>query len=131
MHAVSYGMNPHTAGFFAFSSAYEVDGGPGEARVRVIARYGDKDLLVSGWLEGEATIAGRPAAVEVGVGAGRVVLLGFRVQHRGQSHATFRLLFNAIFTADPPVPNPLRTRGRTAERRGQISITESPGHRNR
>jgi hypothetical protein len=98
MQAGAYGMNPHTAGFFAFSSAYEVVA-PGEARVRVIARYGDKDLLVSGWLEGEATIAGRPAAVEVGVGAGRVVLLGFPVQHRGQSDATFRLLFNAIFTA--------------------------------
>jgi hypothetical protein len=76
----------------------------------VIARYGDEDLLVSGWLEGEATIAGRPAAVEVGVGAGRVVLLGFRVQHRGQSHATFRLLFNAIFTAaaESPQPRPSR-----------------------
>jgi hypothetical protein len=102
-HAVSYGMYPHTAGFFAFSSAYEVVGS-GDASVRVIARYGDKDLLVSGWLEGEATIAGRPAAVEVGVGAGRVVLLGFRVQHRGQSHATFRLLFNAIFTAASESP---------------------------
>jgi hypothetical protein len=97
MHAVSFGMPPHTAGFFAFSSAYEVVGAA-DASVRAIARYGNRDLLVSGWLEGEATIAGRPAAVEVGVGAGRVVLLGFRVQHRGQSHATFRLLFNAIFT---------------------------------
>ena len=103
MHAVSYGMYPHTAGFFAFSSAYEVVG-TADPSVRVIARYGDKDLLVSGWLEGEATIAGRPAAVEVGVGAGRVVLLGFRVQHRGQSHATFRLLFNAIFTAAAESP---------------------------
>jgi hypothetical protein len=102
-HAVSYGMNPHTAGFFAFSSAYEVVGTV-DPRVRVIARYGDRDLLVSGWLEGEATIAGRPAAVDVSVGAGRVVLLGFRVQHRGQSHATFRLLFNAIFTARADAP---------------------------
>jgi hypothetical protein len=107
MHAVSYGMYPHTAGFFAFSSAYEVVG-TADPSIRVIARYGDKDLLVSGWLEGEATIAGRPAAVEVGVGAGRVVLLGFGVQHRGQSHATFRLLFNAIFTAGADSSRPPR-----------------------
>jgi hypothetical protein len=107
IHAVSFGMKPQTAGFFAFSSAYEVvgtttnppSGSAADASVRVIARYAATDLLVSGWLEGEATIAGRPAAVEAGVGAGRVILLGFPVQHRGQSHATFRLLFNAIFTA--------------------------------
>ena len=43
-------------------------------------------------------IAGRAAVVPARVGAGRVVLLGFRVQHRGQSLATFRLLFNAILT---------------------------------
>ena len=57
------------------------------------------DVLVSGWLEGEAVIAGRPAAADVHVGTGRVVLLGFPVQHRAQSHATFRLLFDSIFTA--------------------------------
>jgi hypothetical protein len=93
----AYGMPPHTAGFFGFSSAYQVTGG--DSSVHVIARYGPKDLLVSGWLEGEQVIAGQPAAVEITVGAGRVVLLGFPVQHRAQSHATFRLLFNALFTA--------------------------------
>jgi len=36
--------------------------------------------------------------VEAKAGAGRVVLLGFRVQHRGQSLATFRFLFNALLT---------------------------------
>jgi hypothetical protein len=108
LNPVSYGMNPHTAGFFAFSSAYEIVGAPnfegptrgGSApRVRTIARYALRNLLVSGWIEGESAIADRPAAVEVSLGAGRIVLLGFPVQHRGQSHATFRLLFNSIFTA--------------------------------
>ncbi len=102
-------MNPHTAGFFAFSSAYETDRAPnvegpapgGSApRVRTIARYAPRNLLVSGWIEGESVIAGRPAAMEVSLGAGHIVLLGFPVQHRGQSHATFRLLFNSIFTAN-------------------------------
>jgi len=34
--------------------------------------------------------------VEVGYGKGHIVLLGFRVQHRGHPHGTFRLLFNAV-----------------------------------
>ncbi len=100
----TYGLPVQTAGFFAFSSAYEVL--PGASNVDTAARYGAKDLLVSGWLEGEQLIAGRAAVVQAAVGAGRVVLLGFRVQHRGQSLATFRLLFNAIFSARQASPSP-------------------------
>jgi hypothetical protein len=92
---IGFGMFEKNAAFFSSGSAYEVGDGPG---VRVIARYGAKDILLSGWLEGEQVIAGRPAVVEAKAGLGRVVLIGFRAQHRGQSLATFRLLFNAILT---------------------------------
>ena len=97
---LAYGMPRETAGFFAFSAAYRPSAG-----TATIATYGQKDVLLSGWLEGEQAIAGQAAVVEAKAGAGRVVLLGFRVQHRGQSLATFRLLFNALFTspAEPMV----------------------------
>jgi hypothetical protein len=104
---LAYGMPLHTAGFFSFSSAYDWPDAasllrgpsPDAIGIETIARYASKDLLVSGWLEGEQVIAGRAAAVQVTMGRGRIVLLGFPVQHRGQSDATFRLLFNAIFTS--------------------------------
>jgi hypothetical protein len=106
---LAFGMNPHAAGFFAFSSAYEptaspwsTDGHSGDyppGSIQTVARYGAKDLLLSGWLEGDDVIAGRSAVVRAAVGAGHIVLLGFPVQHRAQSYATFRLLFNAILTA--------------------------------
>jgi hypothetical protein len=97
---LAYGMPAQTAGFFAFSSAFRPQAG-----AATVATYGQKDVLLSGWLEGEQAIAGQAAVVEANAGAGRVVLLGFRVQHRGQSLATFRLLFNALFTspAEPVV----------------------------
>jgi hypothetical protein len=98
---LTYGMPPRTAGFFSFSSAYAPTstGGSGAeplGPLHTAVHYASRDLLLSGWLEGEEVIAGRAAVVDARVGAGRVVLLGFRVQHRAQSLATFRLLFNAI-----------------------------------
>jgi len=41
-------------------------------------------------------IAGRPTLVSVPYGQGRVVLYGFRVQHRHQAHGTYKLLFNVL-----------------------------------
>ena len=38
------------------------------------------------------------------MGRGRVVVLGFRVQHRGQTWGTFKMLFNAIFLAGTQSP---------------------------
>jgi hypothetical protein len=48
-------------------------------------------------------MAGRAAVVNVEMNAGRIVLFGLRPQHRAQTHATFPLLFNALYlaAADP------------------------------
>ena len=53
--------------------------------------------MMSGWMLGEKHLKNESAALEVPLGKGRIILLGFRVQHRGQSVATFKLLFNALF----------------------------------
>ncbi len=88
---LAYGMPPQGAAFVARSPAFEVHGA-----ARVAASYPDKDLLLSGWLLGEPVLAGRAAVVEAAVGRGHAVLLGFRTEHRGQAHGTFKLLFNAL-----------------------------------
>jgi hypothetical protein len=66
--------------------------------VKVIASYpkDPKDILLSGWALGAERIAGKAALVEVSIGKGKIILFGFRPQYRGQSLATFPLLFNAI-----------------------------------
>jgi hypothetical protein len=109
-HPLTYGMSPQTAGFFSFSAAYGPAAGSTSndavsanasrftSEIDVVARYGRRDVLLSGYLEGEYVIADQPAVVEAHVGSGRVVLFGFPPQHRGQTLATFRLLFNAILT---------------------------------
>ena len=78
------------------------EGGPAfeatdPSRVRVVAAYpSDGDPLLSGWLLGGDRIRGAGALVEVARGRGRVVLFGFRPQYRGQSAATYPLLWGAV-----------------------------------
>jgi len=61
-----------------------------------VVRYPERDILRSGRLIGEEKIAGKMAMLSVRCGGGRVVLFGFRPQHRGQTHGTFKLLFNTL-----------------------------------
>lgn len=70
----------------------------GTQNVTVIARYPSdpKQVLLSGWALGAEKIAGKAALVEVKMGKGKIILFGFRPQYRGQSLATYPLLFNAI-----------------------------------
>ena len=75
---------------------YEITSTTSSQDVEVIATYVDRDILQSGWLLGEQVIARKAAAVTVKQGAGKVVLLGFRPQHRDQTHGTFKLVFNAL-----------------------------------
>jgi hypothetical protein len=87
------GMPAEQAAFFVNGRAFDAGRGSG---VRVLARYAESDLLMSGWINGAARIAGKPAALDVSVGRGHVVLTGFGVYFRGQPHGTFKFLFNAI-----------------------------------
>ena len=65
--------------------------------VTTVARYSDDITLLSGYLLGQDYIRNKAAICEVSHGGGRIVLLGFRVQYRGQPWGTFKFLFNAIY----------------------------------
>ncbi|HYZ83426.1 MAG TPA: M14 metallopeptidase family protein [Bryobacteraceae bacterium] len=64
---------------------------------RSVARYATKDILASGYLAGERTVAGKSLLIEAQHGSGKVLLFGFRPQFRGQTYGTFRLVLNAIY----------------------------------
>ena len=82
--------------FLASGQVYETVSGPASAGVTRIVTYKDRDILQSGWLLGEDAIANKAAVVSVKHGEGTVLLIGFRAQHRVQTHGTFKLVFNAL-----------------------------------
>ena len=86
---------PKDADIFVFGSpAFETAAGFDGA---VLASYASEGSpLRSGYLLGERYLQGKAAAVEARLGEGRVVLLGFRPQWRGQTFGTFRVLFNSL-----------------------------------
>ena len=113
------GMQPNSVAFFVDSDAfqlwdpkppagplrYDVDDKPkldpmqelGDHNgIRVLATYAKSKPLLSGWLLGDDRITGKVAAASVPLGKGRVVLIGFRCQFRGQSENTYPLLFNSL-----------------------------------
>ena len=94
-HPLMNGVPEGQAAFFVNGRAFDVEAGAGD-RVRVPARYATDRLLMSGWINGEAKIAGKAAIVEASLGRGKVVLVGFGPYFRGQPHGTFRILFNPI-----------------------------------
>lgn len=63
---------------------------------RVVAVYPERDLLLSGYLEGEEALQNTPAIVWVRAGDGQLVLFAIRPQFRGSTPATFKLVFNAL-----------------------------------
>ena len=86
-------MGDKVAAYFTNSSAFEITD---TDRVKTVARYAGKDALMSGWMLGEKFLNGKTALAEASYGKGRIVLFGFRPQHRGQTWATFPFIFNAV-----------------------------------
>ena len=93
------GMPERAAIFFDGSPVFEpLEGFNGE----VLAKYqAQGSPLLSGYLLGEKYLQGQAAALDVRLGNGHVVLIGFRPQWRGQPFGTFRVLFNAALYHGP------------------------------
>jgi len=95
-HPLAYGMPSEGFVLNWSSPAFEIIPGQHNERYETVVRYQEKDLLQSGWLIGEEHLSNKAAMVNARHGKGQVVLIGFRTQHRSQTHGTFKLLFNAL-----------------------------------
>jgi hypothetical protein len=97
--------NPLTAGLMA-DTAVMFERGPAfdtksGFKGTVLARYPrERSPLMSGYLAGPERLQGKIAALQADYGKGRVLLLGFRPQWRGQSHAAYKFFMNALYVVE-------------------------------
>ncbi|MEO6119632.1 MAG: M14 family metallopeptidase [Terriglobales bacterium] len=95
---VNFGMPTETAAFVSETLAFQTSSGAADVERNVLAWYpeDEQDILLSGWIKGAERLERKAAAVSFKVGKGKIVMFGFRVQHRAQTEGTFKMLFNAI-----------------------------------
>jgi hypothetical protein len=92
------GMLPDTTVMFERGPAFATKSG---FKGTVLARYPrDRSPLMSGYLAGPDKLEGQIAALDAEYGKGHVLLLGFKPQWRGQSHAAYKFFFNAFYRTE-------------------------------
>lgn len=92
-HPLGYGVPEQSAVMFLSSPFFSM------AATQSVVRYPRASPLLSGWAEGAELLQGRSAMGEVELGAGRVILIGFRPQFRGQTRVSYKFLFNSLYYA--------------------------------
>ncbi len=97
---LTLGMERSAAVFFRSGPAFatRLPRAAGESRSTPLV-FGARDLLLSGWLQGEERLARRSLLVDFRRGKGRVILIGPDVIHRTHGEGTYKLMFNSLLTA--------------------------------
>ena len=96
-HPIGYGMAATTHGFYKtarssrWSRASRRSGRPWWRAIRTPTCWRRAGCAA------KSLMAGRAAVVSIDMNPGRIVLFGLRPQHRAQTHATFPMLFNALY----------------------------------
>jgi glutamine amidotransferase-like uncharacterized protein len=101
---LAYGMPSSGLVLFWESPAFEILPSNDNDDYEIVATYADRDILQSGWLVGEEHLSKRAAMVAAKHGEGRVVLIGFRPQHRAQTHGTFASVYDDAVTVNRTAP---------------------------
>lgn len=96
-HPAAYGMPVDVNAYFDMSPAFKLTPEAALTKsVKPIAWYADDHLLRSGWAFGQEYLKDGIAAFSAKVGEGSFYGFGTEIIFRGQTHGTFKLLFNTL-----------------------------------
>jgi hypothetical protein len=96
---LAWGMPERADFYFDQSAAFRLPENASAAGIRAVAWFESETPLRSGWAWGQKYLKDSVTVASVNVGAGRLHLMGSEVAFRGQTHGTFKLLFNALHLA--------------------------------
>ncbi|SDP49277.1 Zinc carboxypeptidase [Mucilaginibacter sp. OK268] len=94
----AWGMGNTTDIDFDNSPVFKLDSGAVEKGVKPIAWFSTDKPLRSGWAWGQAYLKDGIAAFVAPVGKGVLYAFGPEITFRAQSHGTFKLLFNQLYS---------------------------------
>ncbi len=97
---LAFGMPANADVFFDNSPVFRLAPDAPLKHTSAVAWFASPSPLRSGWAWGQQYLDGGTAIVDAKVGAGKVFVFGPEVTFRGQSHATFKMLFNALYYGD-------------------------------
>jgi hypothetical protein len=94
------GMDRTAAVFFRSTPTFETSlpRKADESRTTPLV-FGERDLLLSGWLNGEERLTRKSLLVDFRKGKGRIILIGPDVIHRTHGEGTYKIMFNSLLAA--------------------------------
>jgi hypothetical protein len=95
-HPLTLGMCDKTGVFFNGSPVFATSIPGLDTDRRVIGKFPEVDILLSGYCENETELAQKSAMVWLKKGRGQLVLFAFGPQFRASTQATYKLLFNSL-----------------------------------
>ncbi len=97
-HRANWGMKPTADVYFSASPVFNLlPNATATGEVTPLAWFASDKTLRSGWAFGQSYLQQAVAAFEAKVGKGKLMVYGPEITFRGQTHSTYKMLFNQLY----------------------------------
>jgi hypothetical protein len=97
-HKANWGMKPTADVYFSASPVFNLlPNATATGEVTPLAWFATDKTLRSGWAFGQSYLQQAVAAFEAKVGKGKLMVYGPEITFRGQTHSTYKMLFNQLY----------------------------------
>ena len=97
-HKANWGMKPNADVYFSASPVFNLlPNATATGEVTPLAWFATDKTLRSGWAFGQSYLQQAVAAFEAKVGKGKLLVYGPEITFRGQTHSTYKMLFNQLY----------------------------------
>ena len=103
---LAWGMPERADVYFERSAAFTLGADAAAKGLKPVAWFDSDQPLRSGWAWGQKYLKDSVTVATAQVGPGKLHLFGSEIAFRGQTHGTFKLLFNALYLATAKAATP-------------------------